>query len=105
MPRKNQKKPKLTARQGKCLRFVVSRTTADAKTVVHTDAVKPAMLVSHMDPAIYKTDLPKTIYQASSTLSHLAAQGLIERTEDGFVACQKGIAVISSADAEGLWRS
>jgi hypothetical protein len=91
----NKATPELTARQGKTLRFVVSRSRgAYEKPVAASDAVIKADW----------SDLPQTALQAKATLEQLERHKLIRREGKGFLATEDGEALIRQADAAGKWR-
>ncbi len=92
----------LTARQGKTLRFVVSRTFADPERIANAgQPVEPAQCIVKIE----WSDLPKTINQASATLKQLERQELVRREGAGYLATDAGKALIAKADAEGKWRT
>lgn len=88
-----------TPRQGKCLRFIVARTTANPADVLHVGPVMPAELVTHHE----WSDLPHTLLQAVNTCQRLESYGYIRREEEGFVAEKQGIGLIKMADEQKWW--
>lgn len=109
MPKQRRKKspviryPVLTDRQGKVLRFVVSRTVES----FYKAPVEPIDITTKIE----WSDLPKTILQAKKTLEDLQALKLIERADKknkrkakGFLATATGIALMKQANIDGWWR-
>ena len=83
---------RMTPRQGKVLRYVVSTVTlpvAPSKCVVK----------------IKWSDLPHSDMQARKTLSELRRMGFVKRIDkDAFEPTDAGREAIAIADKEGLWR-
>lgn len=96
--------PVLTPRQGKSLRFIVSRT-------VESVYKSPVEVVDLTIKTYYSTDLPQTPFAAKLVLQQLRGLKLIEHADKtdkrkgkGFLATELGIGLIKQANAAGLWR-
>ena len=84
---------RLSAREVKVLRFVVSRSK--------TEPVSPGMCVVETP----WSDLPKTDMQARKALGRLLKFGFVGRKEkNAYVGTDAGLTVVQYANAEGLWR-
>ena len=82
----------LTPREGKVLRYIVSRGA---------DPVLPARVINSID----WSDLPHTLLQALVTFRKLRALGLVEPAGKGYVALPAGRQLIATANQQGFWRS
>lgn len=95
MARKRKTEPPLTSRQGKVLRFVVSRSSG-----VHQAPVEPGQTVNYID----WSDLPHSVVQAVKTFQTLKSLKLIEAIDGGYQATEEGMTLIQQANENGWWR-
>ena len=83
---------RLTPRQGKMLRYIVS---------THDQPVSPSRFVVK----IKWSDLPHSDMQARKELSVLRRYGLVKRIDkDAFEPTEQGREILAIADKEGRWR-
>ncbi len=87
------KPSRLTARQGKTLRYVVARDRNAKETVYPEQCVI----------RINWSDLPHSLMQAKYTLSQLEGFGLVLRRGRGYVPTKEGVKLIKAADEKGRW--
>ena len=88
--------PPLTPREGKVLRFVLSRSSGQ-----YQEPVKLEQVINRIE----WSDLPHDLWQAKVTLARLEALGMVQRDGDGYQATSKGSSLIADANASGWWNS
>lgn len=83
----------LSVRDGKVLRFVVSRSKVESVAPIQCCTKIPW------------SDLPHTDMQARRTLARLVRHGLVERLDkNAYTGTDAGRAVMKYANEQGLWR-
>lgn len=94
--RTTAEEPPLKPREGKVLRFIVSRSSG-----TYQAPVQPSMTVV----SIEWSDLPHTLMQAVTVFKKLKKLELIKQDGEGYQATAKGAALIRKANKADWWNT